>query len=232
MTVGYIYKITSPSKRIYIGQTINWKNRRREYNGKGCVQQTRLYASFLKYGVDKHLFEIVTECDQKDLNIWERYYQDLYGCIGRKGLNCKLTNYGDRSGGISEETRHRMSSAQKIAQSGKARIGMKHSDETKDKIRMKALGRIPHNLGIKASEETKQKLRKPKTKEHARKSALGKVGKRTGAENHKSKLVLNTETGIYYDCAKAASISTNIAHSTMRSKLNGNKVNRSSFVYA
>ena len=92
MKIIGIYKITSPSGRIYIGQTRNFKKRLREYK---CLQsstkQRRLYSSFLKYGIINHVFEFIEECLFEELNIFERKWQDYYDVTSKKGLNCTLT---------------------------------------------------------------------------------------------------------------------------------------------
>lgn len=58
-----IYKITSQSKKIYIGQSVDIEKRFKRYKNLHCKKQIRLYNSFLKYGVDKHKFEILCECN-------------------------------------------------------------------------------------------------------------------------------------------------------------------------
>ena len=86
-----IYKITSPSGKIYIGQSVNIERRFTRYNSLDCVKQIRLYKSFIKHNVINHKFEIIEECELELLNERERYYQDLYDVISEKGLNCILT---------------------------------------------------------------------------------------------------------------------------------------------
>ena len=69
-----IYKITSPSKKIYIGQSRDIRKRfylYKKYKGK---TQPKLYKSFLKYGVERHMFEIIKECSVAELNDLEIYY--------------------------------------------------------------------------------------------------------------------------------------------------------------
>ena len=101
-----IYKIISPSKKIYIGQSVNLKHRFNSYYKlKNCSKQRRLYNSFLKYGVINHTFEILEYCELSELNNRERYYQDKYDVIGPYGLNCRLTETANKSGKLSEETR-------------------------------------------------------------------------------------------------------------------------------
>ena len=105
-----IYKITSPIGKIYVGQTINYQRRLSDYKRiERIVSQKRLFNSFNKYGVDKHIFEVIEECCEGQLNNLERYWQDFYNVLGRKGLNCKLTSTNDKTGYLSEQTKKLLS---------------------------------------------------------------------------------------------------------------------------
>ena len=85
-----IYKIESPSKKIYIGQSKNIEERFKQYYRLTSIKnQRRLYKSLLKYGVINHKFKIIEECNIEELNIKERYWQEYYDVIGPNGLNCK-----------------------------------------------------------------------------------------------------------------------------------------------
>jgi len=104
-----IYKITSPSNRVYIGQSINIEKRFKEYSIlRNCKLQIKLYRSFLKHGVNNHKFEILEECLIEELNDKERYYQDTY-LVLKSGLNCYLTKSKSKTGKASEETKLKMS---------------------------------------------------------------------------------------------------------------------------
>lgn len=81
-----IYKITSPSGRVYIGQSVDIKVRWASYRGN-CSNQVKLYNSFQKYGVHKHIFEIEEECREEVLTERELYWQKHYNCV-EEGLNC------------------------------------------------------------------------------------------------------------------------------------------------
>lgn len=104
-----IYKITSPSGRIYIGQTSSIAKRRTQYEGLRCKSQPRLYASLIKYGFSEHIFEAIEECSVEDLNTRERHWQDLYDVIGEMGLNCLLTETAEKPRVCSQETRKKLS---------------------------------------------------------------------------------------------------------------------------
>ena len=134
-----IYKITSPSNKIYIGQSVNIEKRFIGYKRMYVKnkKQIKLHRSFLKYGVVNHIFEIVQECLEQELNNYERYYQELNDCLNN-GLNCVLTKTNDKSGKVSIETLKKMSEASMGNQNW---LGKKHSQESKDKIKLANTGR-------------------------------------------------------------------------------------------
>lgn len=90
--ISGIYKITSPSGKIYIGQAIDINRRKRQYstNKIKLKDQPKLYNSVIKYGFNSHLFEIIEECSVQELNIRERYWQEHYKSV-ENGLNCIYT---------------------------------------------------------------------------------------------------------------------------------------------
>ncbi len=105
----YIYKITSPSGRIYIGQTKNVIKRKHLYKGLKCKTQYRLYASLLKYGWNNHLFETIAEVPEEyadDAEIAYIAYYKAYHTDG--GLN--LTRGGFRPK-MTQETKKKLSDA-------------------------------------------------------------------------------------------------------------------------
>lgn len=90
-----IYKITSPSNKVYIGQSININRRFKNYKSISQTKgQVMLHNSFKKYGVNNHTFEVIEECSVELLNERERHYQDLYNVLNG-GLNCLLTSTND-----------------------------------------------------------------------------------------------------------------------------------------
>ena len=143
-----IYKIISPSEKVYIGQSVNILHRFNTYTRMYSKNQhqTKLHRSFVKYGVDSHKFEIIETCSELDLNEKERYWQDYYEVL-TKGLNCKLTNTHDKSGKVCEDTLKKMSEASKGNQHWKDK---KHTEETKEKIRLS-------KIGLKYSDEVNKK---------------------------------------------------------------------------
>lgn len=97
-----IYKIISPTGKIYIGQSIDIEKRWKYYSTKKTRIQPKLQNSFNKYGVERHSFEVVELCSENMLNERERYWQDYYKVL-TEGLNLKLTP-SDEMGRLSPET--------------------------------------------------------------------------------------------------------------------------------
>ena len=124
MKLTGIYKITSPTNRVYIGQSVDIKKRWGDYKCLDCKSQTALYNSLLKYGVENHTFEIISRCYEEQLNEFERDFQEAYDVI-KTGLNCRLTETSDKSGKWSEEVKEKMR---------KSSIGKNHTEETKQKL--------------------------------------------------------------------------------------------------
>ena len=104
-----IYKITSPNNRIYIGQSVNIHKRFLRYKRLDCINQPILYNSFKKYNVENHSFEIIEECNIKELNDRERYWQEYYDVIGNKGLNCVLQETSTIKRELTKELKERKS---------------------------------------------------------------------------------------------------------------------------
>ena len=159
---GYIYKITSPSGRIYIGQTINLKTRINNYKNLKCKKQIKLYNSIIKYGWNNHNLEIIEEVlclnDKFLLNFLEAYWINVYNSF-KKGLNCTIGGDGtmghkhseetkkilrDKATGkiLSEISKNKISIASKGNQYNKGRVTSK---ETKEKLKSKSSGRIISN---------------------------------------------------------------------------------------
>ena len=187
-----IYKITSPTKKVYIGQSINIEKRIIRYRNLHCKSQPKIYNSIKKYGWDKHIFEILLECEIHELNDKERYFQDLFNTV-ENGMNCTLTMQNSKSGIQSKSTIE------------KRRIGMlgKHN------------GNKNPMFGKKVKESSKQLQRE----------------KLSGELNYLSKVILNTETGIFYFGLNEASKSINMKKATLHVNITKTKINKTSFIY-
>lgn len=126
MKKGYIYKITSPSGKIYIGQTLDPIKRQKTYKSLGCNQQPKIYYSLLKYTWEAHTFEIIETIQFDDISIInerEKFWISQFNSLV-EGLNCT-------GGGDSKDI----------------------CPETIEKIRNSKLGKPSPNKGKKLNEE-------------------------------------------------------------------------------
>ena len=186
--------------------------------------QWRLAASIKKYGFDNHLFEIVKLCEINELNKWERYFQDLYQCISKNGLNCKLTNASDKKVVHCEETRLKISIANKGRQVPQYQIdkcvartrGLKRTEEFKSVLSSSRMGKNNPMFGKTIKESSKQLQR----------------NKLSGQLNYLSKLIINLETGIFYECLREASESCNMKKGVLWAEIVRYKKNKTPFRYA
>ena len=109
-----IYKITSPTGKIYVGQSINiekrWKGHK-NYNGIG----PKLKNSYNSHGFENHIKETIEECNLDQLNerevYWKKYYLEQAKYDWSKVLFCELYDIG--GGPKSQETKSKQSLSQK-----------------------------------------------------------------------------------------------------------------------
>lgn len=99
-----IYKITSTSNKIYIGQSFDIEKRFKYYKRLDCKNQNKLYNSLFKHGIDNHIFEILEEVTYSEdiLNKKEVYYIQYYKDLGFELMNIKE---GGSNGKHSDETK-------------------------------------------------------------------------------------------------------------------------------
>lgn len=155
MIEGIIYKYTSPSGKVYIGQTTNQTLRRKKWFNISSPYtssdwKSKIDKARIKYGPSSFVYKILFQnryisrkAAKIELNTLEAYYVGLYDSY--------RTGYNSTIGGDSA--------------SGPA----KHSDKTKLKMRLSHLGRKMSNTskaklsksltGIKRSNEFKEKAR-------------------------------------------------------------------------
>lgn len=129
-----IYKIESPTKRIYVGQSCKWNNRKSSYKNLHCKDQPKIYNSLLKYGYNNHKIELLYEGNttQDAIDELEIVYIKYYNSNSSKHLN--------------------------LCSGGKGHTGHLHTQESKDKMSKAKQGYIPWNVGIPLTEEQKNKM--------------------------------------------------------------------------
>jgi group I intron endonuclease len=199
---AFVYKITNPAGKIYIGSTLNPKKRFDTYRKLDCKKQVKLYNSFIKYGFENHTLEIIWQGDS-DLVLRMEYQLGIeHQVLDRnKGLNLLLPKEGDQKC-QSDETRARISNSKR---------GTKNTKQSETlKERYKA-GAVPWNKG-KIGVQSAWNKGIPRTPEERQKISLN---------SGNSRIVLDLSTGIFYDSIREASTALNITYDSLLEQLNG-----------
>ncbi len=126
-----IYKIVSPSGKVYIGQTSNLQKRMSRYRTNSCKSQKMLYNSLVKYGFDNHLINVVYLCDNDEiLNEVEIFFINKYNSF-KNGLN--LTSGGRSKWVMSDDVKEilRIKSTGNKNRLGHTNKWGRHTDEAK-----------------------------------------------------------------------------------------------------
>lgn len=196
-----IYKITSPSGKIYIGQSANIKERISYYKNYRCNRQPKLYASLKKYGFENHRIEIIhllpSDAEYNVLIEYEILYIECYRLCGADMLN--LTIGGEGLKNPSDSTREKLRQASKgktfseeSRKKGLAvRVANGVSKETREKRSKSLMGRASPMKGKKHNPESCKKIGdiwrgKKQSRDHAEKRAKVWIGrKHTEESKHK-----------------------------------------------
>lgn len=159
-----IYRATNKiNGKSYIGQTIRSLGKRKSAHISAALtvgEDSYFYNALRKYGPDNFKWSIVNECNTlKELNRLETYYIKEYDTF-YNGYNL---NYGGDNRQISEETKRKISEANR---------GRRHSEETKRKL-------SELNIGKKLSDEVRKNMSKAqkgrKHTEETRKKIAGSI---------------------------------------------------------
>jgi hypothetical protein len=215
MAVVYRHIRLDTNEVFYVGIG---KEEKRAYNKNRRSNFWKSIISKTDYNVEI-LFNDLTWDEACEI---ERYLIKFYG---RRDLNTgSLINLTDGGDGVN---------------------GYKHTPERLLKMSINNKGRIPWNIGlpaynkgVKMSEEQRLKLIGHTLTQEAKDkiSDANKGRKRTEDTNKKitdsqKKIILNTETGIFYFGVKEAAESIGSVQVTLNSKLNGYKRNNTNFIY-
>ena len=232
-----IYKITNPKGKIYIGQSVNIKKRFKQYISLNCEQQIHLYNSFVKYGFESHILEIIEVCDISELNTRERYWQDYYSVLGKMGLNCKLTHTNDKSGVYSELTKKKISKTVR-----KAKKLNPITNEQRRKISIRVTGKGNPMYGKSHTKETMDKILSSRRsykgignvmygKTHT-KEARKKISDSAKINKNRSKIIVDINNGVFYNSLKEYTELSNWSRSYIIKQLLGYSQNTLNIKYA
>lgn len=170
---GIVYKYTSPSGKVYIGQTCRERGRRNEflavdrpYSGGHFIDSARR-----KYGPENFTYEVLFEIIgddgneiNKTLNHWESYYISYYKSNDKQyGYNMNDGGAGNTGITLSAEARAKIGEKirQRLKVSGGPMKGKKHSSESIIKMKVntqKKFGKDNPNYGWKPPQELRDRL--------------------------------------------------------------------------
>ena len=160
--MGVIYKITSPSGRLYVGKTHDLRKRINAY--KCDVRKNRkdlkLHNSLRKYGWDAHILEVIEEVKDDMLDEREIYWiaeLNTYCYKNSRGLNMTLGGDGQRSTWMHDLERRKKQS-KVFSGTGNPFYGKTHTEEFK---KQKAIQVSEYNKknGVRVPEWGVQKAR-------------------------------------------------------------------------
>ena len=166
--IGTIYKLTSPSNKCYIGQTINLVERKRTlYNPNKYYSGHRLDNAIKKYGIENFQYEIIIQIVESSkeklrekLDELEKFYIEKYDSYNN-GYNMTLGGSGSNGCFQTEESKRKISEKEKGRKG--SMLGRHLTEEQKNKISNFAKTRTGEKnpfYGKTHSEETKLKIGK------------------------------------------------------------------------
>lgn len=230
-----IYSLTSPSGKVYIGQSWDIKKRCIFYtNSTRCRQQPGLSRSIAKYGYNAHIVSIIAELpsgvSQKTLDDYEKFFIIQYKEAGIKLLNMKDGGMGGKlcqesiikiqekrklqppptlGKKFTKESKERMSAAQK---------GHTLSEEAVAKARATNKGRIWTADQLKKLRDAKASnniwVGKKHKSESRKKQSIAKIGNKIN-----NKKVKRIDTQDVFDSVTDAAASIGVSMKTLSARI-------------
>ena len=218
-----VYKHTSPSRKVYIGITLQ-EAKRRWQDGKGYKKSPHFYSAIEKYGWDNFEHEIlISGLTKEEAEKEEKRLISFYNSAD-KDFGYNMTFGGETGVKITDEVKKKISDRlteyyknhpEARERMSKSNIGKHHSEETKKKMSethkkqmtddfRKKMGdsrrgiKYPNRKGHPQSEETREKIREKKR------------GKHFGGKGRKPTPVLCVDTGVVYKSAVEAHKQTGV----------------------
>lgn len=132
--MGVIYKIISPSGKVYVGKTYDLRKRINAHKARvNKGSSIILHNSIRKYGWDAHKLEVIEEVADELLNELEIYWISelkTYCYENPMGLNMTKGGDGQRSTWIHDEKRRKIQS-ERFSKQGNPFYGKTHTEENR-----------------------------------------------------------------------------------------------------
>ncbi len=210
--MGFIYKITSPNHKLYIGKTYSIKNRISDYR---CLRyrskKSIIIDSIKKHGWDAHIFEVIEEVQDELMDEREIFWiaeLKTYAYENKEGMN--LTKGGDGQRHSWKNDAERVAKAKLRCGENSPTYGKKLSEEEKIKI---AQSVYTYNIknGVKPSE----------------------LAHKNSAAALSIPIIVYNLNGIFvgeYKSIKSASIELNVGKKTLNDALNGRQYHGGGYI--
>lgn len=224
--MAYVYRHIRLDKNepfyIGIGNDINHK-RAKSKTGRSL---------FWKKIVNKTDYKVEILLDDIDRTYACEKEIEFIALYGRRNLNngtlVNLTDGGEGSNNVIYSEKRKLEYSIAFKGENNPMFGKNHSDETKETLRKKAIGK-------KHTVETKMKMSEDRA--GVKNSNYGNRNSETVklkmSQNRKNKIyIYNTENGVIYDSIKQASESYNISYDMLKLKLYGKCKNNTYLRYA
>lgn len=215
-----IYKITSPSGRVYIGQSWDILHRWVDYGRLTARYQRLLCFSFNKYGKKSHKFEVVHELPPDVSQEVMNNYEDVYISAHREaGVSLLNLRGAGANGKPADETRKKQSEARRgkkpwnyglrnhlkpevVETIRKKATGVKQSKETIEKRMLQIRGRKnsdkhKYAVGAKKAKLTKEQAVEVKGKYKPRVYTLEMLAKEYGVQWRMIWRIIHNKTHFY-----------------------------------
>jgi group I intron endonuclease len=233
-----VYELTSPSGKVYVGQSWNIEKRFNKYKNLNCQRQRKLFNSLSKYEFKNHKIKILElfygeGATQETLDKIEIANINYNKEIGKELLN--LASGGSRG----KHSKESLEILRNRKGENHPSFGMKRSKEFCEKRKGEGnanfgnIGEKNPNFGKKQTEERRLKTsgennywygkRGDQTPFFGKKQSLEHVAKRSGIHHKKAKQLIDTITGKIYNSIREASEDLNLVYSTLVYNIRSNK---------
>lgn len=225
-----IYKITSPSGRIYIGKSSNFKQRKSHYKNFQLKKQDLITRSLVKYGFESHVFETIDQfvsnsdyASGKEM-FWIRSWMSNKNKF-KDGRGMNMTNGGEGALGMVRSEKSKEEARQR-------NLGKKLTPEHKENISKGLQGKARGSKGrIQSQEEREMRRRSAKNKKPCIEGWYENLASANRKRESVPVLLFDKSGNIVkeYPSLKSVAEEHDITRDTVRSIIRGarpNKVNR------